>query len=687
MGLNKWEIREHGGFLSDAAVSEFKISPLLRKVLEARGITDRESVRKLLCSQSTDFHDPFLLKDMDKAVSRIKQAIANGERITVYGDYDVDGITSVYILSSCLKSKGADVHTYIPERESEGYGVNTEALRKIASGGTTLLITVDNGIAAADELKYASEAGMDVIVTDHHEPWPELPDCRAVIDPRRPDCPYPFKELAGVGVVFKLLCALEGGDCGLFEKYGDMVALGTIADVMSLTGENRLITDRGLKLIENTENPGLAALIKASCKGEINISSVGYRLLPRLNAAGRMSSAVQALALLESKTVEEAEVYAASLCELNRKRQECEARVFAEALQMIESGMEEISDTRVIVLYNTSWKLGVIGIVASRLAEKYGLPAVLMTLEDNMVKGSARSIEGYNIYSAIARAVEGLGSCGGHMMAAGVKLPPENIEKFKKALGAITRAEIKARAYPPLLIDCEISPEMACIEQVADLSRLEPYGAGNPQPLFCLKQVEIADIAAIGGGRHTRLLFEKAGTLLTAIYFGMEPKRLPYHTGDIIDAAFYLEVNVFRGLSSVRLNIRDLRPAFRTLERAEAAMHTYRDLIEPGNCVFGLKRPERAVFASVWRAVKSLCGGTTLCISPALLYKNLRSCGFAGDELAMIVSLRAFYESGLLAGLTFLEYDFYGEMRLELNPDAPQKVDLDKTGIISRLRA
>ncbi len=688
MSLIKWEVKKRNHLIPDSLASEYVLSPLLKKALEARGITDGESISRALRADGAGFHSPFLLADMDKAVGRITDAIYKGEKITVYGDYDVDGITSVYTLSSYLKSRGANVSTYIPEREGEGYGINKDAVLKLVSDGTKLMVTVDSGITASEEIAFAMSNGLDVVVTDHHEPGKALPVCSAVVDPRREDCAYPFKELAGVGVVFKLICAMEGGSDSVFEKYGDMVALGTIADVMSITDENKTIVSKGLNLIENTKNLGLRALIKASCAGGMGVSAVGYRLAPRINAAGRMSSASEALALLLSETEDRAENAAAALCALNKLRQDYEAEIFASAVDMIESDRESFLENRGIVLYDKAWKQGVVGIVASRLAEKYGLPVVMITVEDGVGKGSARSVEGFNIFSAISRAIAGLGSCGGHQMAAGLRLPEENIGRFREAFYTVTRAELpEGTELAPLKIDCEITPSDISEEYVKDLSRLEPYGAGNPQPVFCLRGARLSSITPIGEGKHTRLALEKDGHVLAAVYFGKEADKLPYCEGDRVDAAFSLEINVYRGCSSVRLTVKDIRPEEAEVERAETAMREFRALTEAGavETAGRLRAPDRTACAAVWNAIKSLGKKGGLRATPALLYKNLRRLGYSGGELSMMVTLRAFYESGLLSGLKLGGDDFYGEMTLTFNSEAPAKVDLTKTVILSRL--
>ncbi len=561
------------------------------RLLAGRGHTSVDAARSFLNKETELLHDPFLLADMDKAVERVHTAIYKGEKIVVYGDYDVDGVTAVTVMYTYLHDCGADVKYYIPNRIGEGYGVNFDALKSFADDGCTLVITVDTGITAIEEIEKAKEIGLDVVVTDHHECRAELPDAVAVVNPCRPDCSYPFSELAGCGVAFKLVCALEMRRAGvnMYEatktvapRFCEFVAIGTIADVMPLINENRIIVSYGLGLLENTDNIGLCALMRASglisvdadgsiIKKKITSSAVGFTIAPRLNAAGRISSAELSVELLLCRDELRAEELAAELCETNRRRQAEENNIIEEADQKIELQCRD--DDRVIVLDDDHWHHGVIGIVCSRLTEKYNLPSILISFEhntgdepsgDDIGKGSGRSIHGLNLFEALQNCSEFLAKYGGHELAAGLSLTRANLDSFRRAVNAYAdRILAEIELCRVVDIDLKLYPEEISQRFADELYLLEPFGTGNSQPIFETDRLIISEITPLSGGKHTKLTLHAPGltTVFTALLFGTSTAEFEFSVGDAVDIAYNLDINEFRGRRSVQLLVRDIRKA------------------------------------------------------------------------------------------------------------------------------
>lgn len=574
---------------------ELSLSAPTARLLASRGYTSAAAAKSFIGKETVLLHDPFLLADMDKAVSRILTALENNEKITVYGDYDVDGVTSVTVVYTYLKSLGADIGYYIPNRIGEGYGVNIDALKSFADDGCSLVITVDTGITAIDEVADAKLMGLDVVVTDHHECRPELPEAAAVVNPRRPDCPYPFKELAGVGVAFKLICAVEMKKSGgsLYEavkrvsaKYCEFVAIGTIADVMPLIDENRIIVSYGLHLLEDTENIGLRALMNASglisketdgrtpggrVKKRITSSAVGFTLAPRINAAGRISSAEFAVELFLTDSGSRADEIAAELCETNRRRQAEENSIIEAAEKKIAEQCSE--DDHVIVLDDDHWHHGVIGIVCSRLTEKYNLPSILISFEHNtgeeplptdIGKGSGRSITGLNLFEALDASARLLYKYGGHELAAGLSVERGNLKAFREAINAYAREKLgDAELCRVVDIDLVIPPEEISQKLASELYLLEPFGVENAQPVFETDRMMISEIIALAGGKHTKLTLRVPGlsTVFTALLFGTPTADFEYSVGETVDVVYNLDINEYRGRQSVQLLVRDIRHA------------------------------------------------------------------------------------------------------------------------------
>ena len=548
--------------------SQLNIKPFLAKILIAKGFDTVEKAGSYLSGSVKDLADPFLLKDMDVAVSRIKQAVSNREKILIYGDYDVDGITSVAALWRYLTFKGADVLTYIPERINEGYGLNVAAIEKFAKDGVNLIITVDSGITAHEEIDFAKSIHIDVVITDHHECREELPSAVAVVNPHRPDSEYPFKELAGVGVVFRLICALEDNKnlANICSKYSDIVALGTVADVMPIIDENRIIVKHGLASLVNTKNQGLCALIdqtfsekKAAHKKNITASSIGFGLAPRINAAGRIGDVNKALQLLITDNKLEAEEIALYLCQVNRQRQYIENQIFEQAVDIIESS-HDFDNDKVIVLVSESWHIGVIGIVASKITERYKLPSILISVDGEVGKGSGRSVKGFNINEAICACKDLLIKYGGHELAAGLTIDKNNVDAFRKAINNYAKSTFDFDSiYNNIDADFEIDVKDISVDHAKDIATLEPFGLRNPLPLFCIKDVNISEIFSIGDGKHLKLTIEKGGYVATALYFGMSKERFPFSEGDKADIMCNIDMNDFRGTLSVQAVLKDVR--------------------------------------------------------------------------------------------------------------------------------
>ncbi|TYP50375.1 single-stranded-DNA-specific exonuclease RecJ [Thermosediminibacter litoriperuensis] len=537
------------------------LHPVILKLLKSRGIDRKEDVERFLRASLEDMYNPMLLKDMDKAVQRVKKGLAAGEKITVYGDYDVDGITGCCLMVRALREMGGNIDFYIPSRLDEGYGLNREALDKIAREGTTLIITVDNGIASHDEVRYAKELGVDVIITDHHEPHEVVPDAAAVINPKQRDCPYPFKNLAGVGVAFKFIQALVGSSEEIIVKYLDLAALGTIADMVPLVDENRIIAKHGLKALKNTDKPGLLALLSQSRLNDVELDAekISYILAPRLNAAGRLSDSAVAVQLLLTDDDGEAGELAVTLENLNRERQTLETKIYNEVREYIVKSIDPEND-RVIVASSPRWHPGVIGIVASKLAQFYCKPCILIAEEGEEGKGSARSIPGFNIFEALNRLSHMLDKFGGHEQAAGFTIRVKEIgalrSKINELAGKVSRENWDAR----LKIDLEVKPDDINMELAEQLKILEPFGFGNPKPLFVCKNLSVERIRAVGEGeKHLKLFLKKRKKEFSAIGFNLGAYKDELEMAPFIDAAFYLELNEWEGIREPQLNLKDIK--------------------------------------------------------------------------------------------------------------------------------
>ena len=580
-------------------------APLAAMILASRGLdTPAKANAYLNCSCA--LLDPLLMTDMAPAVARVRLALERGERIAIFGDYDVDGVTSTCLLTDFLRRLGADCVPYIPGRLEEGYGLNAIALHALAEHNVKLIVTVDCGITAIAEAELCSQLGMDLVITDHHECKEVLPNAVAVVDPHRPDGGYPHKTLSGVGVAFKLAAAICGDQEAVLAQYGDMVCLGTVADVMPLQGENRVFVSRGLELLRNTTRPGLAALMQHSgCEASsINASSVGYMLCPRINAAGRMGRIECAVELFLTDDPAKADELAAALCDMNRQRQSVESEIYNQAMQMLPHD----SQPAAIVLAEETWHQGVVGIVASRIAEEFCCPTFLVCLDGEHGKASSRSYGGFNLFTALSDLSGLLESYGGHELAAGFTIHASQITAFRQAICEKAKAFYTEDTPRTVLeADCVVPPELLTLFNIDSLSRLEPCGNGCPKPTLVMENLTVDRITQVGGGRHMRLRLRSGRYFFNAIYFSATPESASIAEGDLVDVAFIPQVNEFRGERTPQMNITDIRPS--CAAAADCCCAGYRQL-QKGSITPRLAAtllPDRATLGLVWRYLAG-CG-------------------------------------------------------------------------------
>ena len=558
MSRKKWITAPIDKDLAAQVAENHSLDPFTALILVSRGITEYEDVEDFF---DTDFSfcDPYLIADMDKAALRIKGAIDNFEKICVYGDYDADGVTSTALMYSYLSSHGADVMYYIPDRITEGYGMSCSAVDKLHAQGVKLIVTVDNGVSAIEEIAYAKSLGIETVVTDHHMPGEQLPDAVAVVDPHRADCNLHFKDWAGVGVAFKTVCALENGDYSeILNEYADILAVGTVADVVDLKDENRAIVKYGVAKINANPCNGINALRQIAGVSDRALNGVGitFSLAPRINAAGRMESAETALKLLLCEDLSAALGIAEQVDNCNKQRHISENEIMEEAVACIEAD-KRLKYAKVIVVCGENWHHGVIGIVAARITEKYGRPSIVITFDGDKGTGSARSIEGFSVYDAIKACGDFLTHFGGHTMAAGLGIDRENVENFFRAINAYALS--CEETVPTLMLDCKLNPAYINAQLAESLEALEPFGAGNPQPVFGIFGVRITGIKPVGDGKHLRISFTKGNTQFCAMKFSTTLKELPYREGDTVDLAVKIDKNEFRGEIRASVQIKDMR--------------------------------------------------------------------------------------------------------------------------------
>lgn len=560
MSVKNWRLPKENRKLAQILAEECEISQMTAEILVNRNITTFAQADVFLNSDLIP-EDPFALIDMKRAAERVMQAVDSGESIVVYGDYDCDGVTATVILYSYLSMLGAQVSYYIPKRESEGYGLNCGAIKRIAETGASLVVTVDNGISALEEIRYANELGLTVIVTDHHQVGEELPPAYAVVNQHRKDCPSEFKDLAGVGVAFKLVTALENGDYdSTLEQFADLLAIGTVADLVPLTSENRALVRIGLEAIAHTDNIGLAALLDEAgiSRDKINSQTVAFGIAPRINAAGRMADASLAAELLLCDDTQKAAELAGQLNALNTQRRSQEDGIFADIEEMICENPDVLYH-RVLAFYHEGWHPGIIGIVASKVLERYGKPALLMSSEEGMLRGSARSVEFFSLYKMLVACEALLTQYGGHTQAAGFSLKEENFDRFYEEMEQYAARECQVMPAFTYEVDKVITPQELTLEQIRDTSVLEPFGTANQQPLFCLQRAVIRSVVPVSDNKHIRLRLTFGGMEISAMYFGMNTGRFLFREGETVDFLCNITINPYNGREYLSISIKDIR--------------------------------------------------------------------------------------------------------------------------------
>ena len=670
-----WNVAEPGASAVNALVSG-GYAPLAAMILASRGIENSHQANQYL-DCTAPLPDPFLMTDMDLAAGRVGLAMTRGEKIAVFGDYDVDGITSTCLLTDFLRRRGADCISYIPGRLEEGYGLNPIAIRQLHAEGVKLIITVDCGITAVAEAELCEELDIDLVITDHHECKDVLPRACAVVDPHRPDGGYPHKNLSGVGVAFKLAAALCGSQEEVLRDYADMVCLGTVADVMPLQGENRVFVTRGLEALRNTRRPGIAALMaETGCTPDsVSASAIGFMLAPRINAAGRMGRIELAVELFLTDDPHRASAVARALCDLNRQRQAVESEIYQQAVSMLPVGQPP----EAIVLADESWHQGVVGIVASRIAEEFSCPAFLICLDGDHGKASSRSHGGFNLFSSLTTLSDLLESYGGHELAAGFTISRSNIPEFRRQICALAAGYYSDDTPRTVLdVDCAIPPELLTISNVESLNVLEPCGNGCPKPVLMMKNLTIERLQQVGGGRHMRLRLRSGRFGLNAIYFSATPESAFVQPGDVVDIAFTPQINEFRGDQTVQMNVLDIRPSCCADCSPDTAPYRAfsENRITPE--IARLLYPDRNTLAMVWRYLAA-CGSSIQESPLCLCRKIVRWTGKPLSLGQLMICLDVFRDVGLLQTRRLHKY-----ISIQLTP-GPQKADLNDSQTLQQL--
>ena len=559
--MRKWTVSQLNKDQALSVSESMGIPMLLSVLLNIRGYKTQQAIEAFLSDEPV-FYDPMLIKDMDKAVDRIKYAIENGEKICVYGDYDADGVTATSLLYSYLDSVGADVSYYIPSRAEEGYGMNIEAIDSLHNEGVKLIVTVDNGISAVEEIAYAKELGIDTVITDHHTVPEIIPDATAVVDPHQQDCQSPFKELSGVGVALKLVMAIEGEYCDtqhILEDLSDLAALGTIGDVVSLTEENRTIVKEGVRMINDSDRPGIRALLSMAGyeSKPVTASTLAFTVVPRINAVGRLGLSTRSVELLLTDDEEKARVLAEKLSEENSNRQQIERDILSEIEERIKSD-PALTMQSIIIIDGDNWHQGVIGIVAARVKSAFGKPCIIISREGETARGSGRSVDGFSLSDAIFSCSDLLTHFGGHPMAVGFSLDSIDVELFKEAIYEYADS-MEEMPLPELKLDCKLNPTLLDVSLLDSIAVLEPFGAGNPSPLFGLYNMRIDDIKELSGGKHRKLTVSRDKTVVTAMCFNTDVTGFSYNIGDTVDLAVALDKNIYQGNVYLSVIVRDIK--------------------------------------------------------------------------------------------------------------------------------
>lgn len=675
--MKQWSVAKFDKDTANNLAQECGIAPFIAMLLTIRGFDTPEKIAEFL-SDTPCIADPFQIKDMDKAVKRISKAVENFERICVYGDYDADGVTSTALLFSYLEAIDANVMYYIPSRENEGYGLNIEAIDYLKEQNVSLIVTVDNGIASVNEVAYAKTLGIDTVITDHHAPPDIIPDACAVVDLHQKDCKSQFKMLSGVGVAFKLVLAMEGEYAdltSLLENYADLVCIGTIGDIVSLTDENRDFVKFGLKILENSDRVGVRALLKQAglLNKSLNATNVSFGIVPRINAAGRLGLSGDCVTLFLTDDEDKANEIAQRLGSDNTKRKDIENGILSQINSMVLANPEIVMD-KIIVLDGENWHQGVIGIVAARVKEIYGKPTIIITKDGDFAKGSGRSIEGFSLYEAVSNCKEYLDHCGGHPMAVGINLKSENIDKFRTAINNYVKTNMP---YDTLNVDCKLNPAMLDVSLVKMLDYLEPFGAGNSNPVFGLYNMTISDMTPLKDNKYIRLTLTRNNSKITVMSFSLSPAEFPFKTGDVVDLAVTLDINEYKGIENLTVILKDIKAS-------QTENSTYIDSLRifeafcKGDALsksqFLSIYPSRNDFALVYRFLRDNNGFTYKIDNLSARLENKLSFG------KIKVILKAMNELGLIEmqeGLKTLNIKF-----LQVN----HKVDLDSADIIKKLK-
>lgn len=709
---DKWKVRQNTASPTNDAVlkitEELGILEPTAKLLAQRGYDTPERAKQFLTKSTEMFHDPFLMKGMKSAAERLLRAAENGEKTVIYGDYDVDGVTSVSSLYMYLESIGCSVGYYIPSRVGEGYGMSADRIRILAKEGVTLIVTVDTGITAVEEAQVAQECGVDLVITDHHECHGDVPDAYAVVNPHQPDCTYPFKELAGVGVVFKLLCAMEVLRCPdekvidcirrICDKYIDLVAIGTVADVMPVTDENRLIVARGLQMLEKTPRPAIRELMNAisgdgrkNTKRKMTSNFIGYTIAPRINAAGRISSASIAVDMFLTDSMLEARRLAAELCEINRERQNEENRIVESAYEKITT-QYDTSDCPIIILDDEKWHHGVIGIVASRITEKYQTPSILVSFEgngdtpspDDIGKGSGRSVKGMNLVGALAACRDVLEKFGGHELAAGLSVRRSRLPVLREKLTAYAREHLdSSSAEMTLEADALLEEKDITLRQAEEFSILEPFGVGNSVPLFIIRDLAVLDVVSVGEGKHVRLAVKCGDTPVTAMCFRCTVEELDIYPGDRVDIAFQLDINEYQNMRTVQMIVREISPSAEILLKNRENVQNYSRILSALNNgdETGITLT-RANVGSVYSMIRNELKRRHEVFSIKALLHLARAYAVDTDYVRMRLCIDIFYELGLLG--VILPTDEREIYRFSLE-EKDKKTDLSRSVIYRAL--
>lgn len=693
MNNREWLVRETDKAVCERISAECRLLPLTAKILYNRGLTEKDEIDAFLDKDAMSLYDPFLLKDMDKAVARINEAIENKQRICIYGDYDVDGVTSTVMLYLYLCSRGVECEYFIPERISEGYGLSQPVIEKM-KGRVDLIITVDTGVTAVAEADFAKANGIDMVITDHHSCRETLPNAVAVVNPHREDSVYPFRNLAGVGVVFKLLCALEGDTERILQLYSDIIAVGTVADVMPIIDENRRITGIGLSKLAETENMGLLALMRRAGivkygkrVKKVTSATVGYVLAPRINAAGRIACASRAVELLLTKDEQEADIIAEELCEINKLRQATEQKIYEQAVEIIESSFKE---DRFLVLAYDGWHQGVIGVVASKIAERYSRPCILFSLDGDTAKGSGRSIKGFSLMDALSSCGELLLEYGGHELAAGLSIEGAKISEFRTRINEYATPLLKESAMAvPLEIECEAGFSELTEKGIDELLRLEPFGLSNPQPVLIMRNVSLHDIVPLSQGKHVR--FRVSGTengkkySLNAVFFGAAFESFAYCEGDKCDIVFTADINEYMGMRTPQLFVKEIRLSEAEQREIEVSKERF-NILAFGGSYEGAENdiPDLSDFRNIFRFVRRESGHDGRSIS---LLSSVRILAKEFDISVSLCKFRIILEVLSEQGLISLKYLDGGNRVFVKTMPSNGKINIDESPLLRTVRS